>query len=601
MRRFRLTERATVAILALLISLLVLLVAVSSPIPAINEQYGETSLRFAADRAWVLFPGDCVNINWQTDDIESLHVEGRGEIGQGEKAFCPWINAKAAYFEVRTPDGLYREFTLRLHFLPDLLLYLAGFVGVVGSLGLVAYFLITNRLERALNPRWIVVCFAALVVIGVFLRLSEPEPPRLDEDDGQVKVAMWAEHVNRVFPMECIAVELSAVGANSLRFNGEEVSLVNSRARAKHCDTDGPAAKLQAIGADGEIRQYTLPIPSLPGGLADVPAFYYASILALLASALVYLPLVFRKGRSVWRRREWAGVLAAGCFAFVMLMLVLPFGFDSAAQWEEWTMRTRIENEARVFDIELPMRFLLMLPHALAWHMGSESFASLHLIQFAVLCLQPTLLFGILRKLNFRSFHAFLVAALFFAYPVNDLLLSLPIVVQNTSVMWLLLAVYCALDYLQQPSRLALVGASLALLLNVAMYEAGLALMAALPFLLWIRRGNHSWRRVNLALLFICASAFKIGYMLLLFITDRPFYNERLLASQSDQGAAHLGQNPLDTGLAVLPRLLERSFVSGWTEAFSTLFDWQWLVPSLLALLCIGGVACMLRASGGGG
>ena len=185
-----LTPRVMAAILALLLLLLAIIIAANSPIPTINEQYGETSLRFNADRAWALFPGDCVNISWRVDGIESLYVEGRGEIGRGEKAYCPRINAKAAYFEVRTPDGLYREFMLRLHFLPDLLLYLAGLVGVVGSLGLAVYFLITNRLKRALNPRWVVVCLAALVVIGVFLRLSEPEPPRLDVDDGQVKVAM---------------------------------------------------------------------------------------------------------------------------------------------------------------------------------------------------------------------------------------------------------------------------------------------------------------------------------------------------------------------------------------------------------------------------
>ena len=45
MRRFRLTERATVAILALLILLLVVIVAVSSP-PNINQQFDATALFF---------------------------------------------------------------------------------------------------------------------------------------------------------------------------------------------------------------------------------------------------------------------------------------------------------------------------------------------------------------------------------------------------------------------------------------------------------------------------------------------------------------------------------------------------------------------------
>ena len=176
MRQLRLTGRATAVALALLTVLLTIVVAVNSPIPTIDEQYGETSLRFAADRAWALFPGDCVTISWRADGIQALHIEERGEIGRGEKAFCPQLNDTTARFAVRTPDGLYREFMLRVHFLPDLLLYLAGFIGVVGSLALAVYFLWTKSLDRALNLRWLIVAGALLVVLGTAARLRARRP-----------------------------------------------------------------------------------------------------------------------------------------------------------------------------------------------------------------------------------------------------------------------------------------------------------------------------------------------------------------------------------------------------------------------------------------
>lgn len=253
-----LTWRASAVILSLLIALLLVVVAVSSRIPVIDERYGETTLHFTAARAWALFPGDCVTIAWSVEGIESLHIEERGEIGWGEKVYCPQINRTAARFAVRTPDGLQREFQLRIHFLPDLLLYLAGFVGTLGSLGMAAYFLLTNRMESALNPRWLLVCFAALAVTGTALRLNEAEPPQFYADDGQVKVAMWAEKSSLAVPHECVKVHVSATGARSVLFNGEAVGLADNLALVRHCDREGSTARLEVVGADSVARQYRL-------------------------------------------------------------------------------------------------------------------------------------------------------------------------------------------------------------------------------------------------------------------------------------------------------------------------------------------------------
>ncbi|MCY4146433.1 MAG: hypothetical protein OXE95_12960 [Chloroflexi bacterium] len=297
--RPQLTWRATAVVLALLVSLLAAVIAVNSPIPVIAEQYGDTTLFFAADRAWSLYPGDCVAVEWSVEGIESLHIEERGEIGYGEKAFCPQINRISARFEVRTPDGLYREFWLRIHFLPDLLVYLAGFLGVASSLGLAVYFLWTNRLERSLNPRWVGVALVSLIALGISLRLSAPDRPSLEVDDGQVKVAMWAEKASLIFPKECLDISLSVVGQQSLRLNGEEVSLAGNWAQRKHCDAHGRAAVLEVVGADGIERQYALPIFAPFASLAHIPVFFYLSLFALLLAALVYLPMALEKTRGM--------------------------------------------------------------------------------------------------------------------------------------------------------------------------------------------------------------------------------------------------------------------------------------------------------------
>ena len=357
------------------------------------------------------FPGDCVNISWRADGIESLYVEGRGEIGQGEKTFCPQINAKAAKFEVRTPDGLQREFMLRVHFLPDLLVYLTGIVGTLGSLGMAAYFLLTKRMDKAVNPRWLLVCLSALVVIGVFLRLSEPEPPRLYVDDGQVKVAMWADKSSLAVPRECVDVGLSVVGAQSVRHAGEVLALRDNAAQVLHCEHPGYAAMLEVTGLDGVERQYDLPLRVLWGSLAYAPVFFYINLVALVLAALVYLPMAINKARETWLRREWSDFAAIFGLTAAVLIVYLPFGFESVGQWEEWVNKAVFENaESEAFRGEYASRPFVDMPRTLATRYSTGT----------------------------------------------------------GSVLWLMLACYCALDFLDSNRWRSLAGCALALLFYLA-------------------------------------------------------------------------------------------------------------------------------------
>ena len=576
---------------------LAIIAAANSQPPVIDQRIGDTTLHFSADRAWALLPGDCVNISWAVEGIESLHVEGRGEIGYGEKAFCPNINDKAARFAVRTPDGLYREYDLRIEYLPDLLLYLAGFVGAIGSLGLIAYLLTANRMDRALNPRWVAICLAALVLLGTTLRLNEPEPPRLEADDGQVKVAMWAEHASIAFPQEPIEIEFSVVGAQTVRYRGEEVALDEGVADLLRRDENGDAFALEAVGADGLARQYTLPMPSLFRAFGKAPVYFYWSLLVLLLAALLYLPMALRKAHAKWLRRDWADLVALAGLAALVLAHYLPFGFDGVARWEEWDQWQYIEATGHAFSEEYPQRFMHLLPTALGWLLQSESFGGLRLTQFAILVAQVWLAYGIGRKLDLRALHSFLLAALFHLYPVNDLLLSLPIVAQNSSVMWLLLSVFCALDWLGEPGdRRALCGAALAALLNVGAYEAGLALVATAPILLWLRFRKSGWRLVNLALLFVATASFKVAWFALLYSTKRPTYGEYHLFGEYRRVA----NTPLDILVTTTPTVYLRALVTSWQEAIATLADNQLMIVTLPGLAVVCAAAAILARSGRG-
>ena len=593
-RKVQLTWRSAAFILALWILSLAVIVSRNSQAPLIAQEIGETSLHFTADRAWALLPDDCVTLQWQVEGIKALHIEGRGEIGQGAKAFCPAINDADARIEVWTPDGLYREYQLRVHFLPDLLVYLAALVGSVCSLGLMAFYGLANRLSRPPDLRWLLVCAGALVLVGMASRLGDNSPPRLDADDGQVAVAIWAEKAGLVYPQEAVEVEFSVAGAESARFQGELVGLTDSWGQAEHRDEHGRAFRLEAVGADGVAREYELPIPSLFGGLGQLPLFYYWSLLFLLAAGLVYLPMAWAKARTKWRRHEWTDLAAAGAFAFAALCLYAPFGMDSPPMYENWGWWSYFEGNLELYSTELPMRFFMALPTSLGHFIHPDSSIGFHLVQLGIATLLPTLLYGLARKAGLRALQAFLLAALFFAYPINTWRVTPRFAFNSANIMWLLLAAYCALDWLETSRRRAIAGTALALFFNVGSYEVAMPLLALLPFALWLRRHRLGWQRMNLALLFFAAVAFKGSYLLLLLTTDRPMYKRRVLSTPRFAGIAQQIQQDIEALVTRLSRVYDEAFVQRWGDALEALADNQWLLPTLLAWLCLGGTAVWL-------
>lgn len=586
MRRNRLTSRATAIALALLTVLLTIVVAVNSPIPTIDEQYGETSLHFAADRAWALFPGDCVTISWRADGIQALHVEERGEIGRGEKAFCPQLNDTAAQFAVRTPDGLYREFVLRVHFLPDLLLYLAGFISVAGSLALAVYFLWTKSPNRVLNPRWLIVGGALLVVLGTAARLAPSDPLVIDYADEQVALRFWAKKSSLLFPRECLTAHWSVMGAESVSFNGDNVHATeDNHSQGRFCIefTGLPTLTLQL--ADGATSSYSLPAQIILPGARDESAFIGFQSLGLALAGLVFTPLLVAAGRDAWRLRKWHDLCALAGFFALVLLLYLPFGFDGVGHWELWVNNAAIQGQ---YDVkhrgEEVSRFFAIMPHILATLLDSDSFIGFNLVHFALHFGKLAVLYIILRQLGARHLVAFLIAILSFAYPANSGLMSLRSLPLNHAVFWLLVGLCLLLDWLRNPRRHSLLGVLLALLYNTASNETGYALILVLPALWWLRGGHSPRLKLGATILWYLSPAFKAAWLLLLNLTRRPNYTGGLGSGGS------LFANPVEA----LRSVYQQTFFDGWREAVASLADNHWLLPTLLGLALIAAVALYL-------
>ena len=292
----------TLGVLALVAALALTLAILTAPAPHISRQYGETTIEISAERAWTLYPGDCVQLSWRLEGIESLYIEGEGQIGWGEMPFCPAINVTSAAIEITAGNGIYRDPQLTIHHLPDLLFYLLGFVGVCGAGLLTLHYLRRDQLNRMPPFKWLLAAGLLLTVVGALLRLAPQTAPTIDAADESLAVRFWAERDSIIFPHECLDIRWSVSGADSMRFNGEDARLEQNPGSGLFCAGDGNTAVLEIFDSDGSRREYSLLFSSLFPHSHLPPAPVIWSLFWLLLALVIFGLLIWQGTRRNWRK-----------------------------------------------------------------------------------------------------------------------------------------------------------------------------------------------------------------------------------------------------------------------------------------------------------
>ncbi|MCY4248478.1 MAG: hypothetical protein OXE95_12990, partial [Chloroflexi bacterium] len=457
--------------------------------------------------------------------------------------------------------------------------------------GLAAYFLWTNRLERPLNPNWLLVAAALLVVAGTATRLAPTNPPLIEYVGESVSLRFWTKKSSLLFPRECLTAHWSVVGAESVSFNGDEVYVTDkTRSRGRYCIEFGGLPTLTLRHADGTTSTHSLPVDIMLPGAPGEAAFSAFQALGLALAGLVFTPLLAFGARDLWRARRWREALAlAGCLLLALLTF-LPFGFAGAAHWEIWVNSAAIQG---LHDVkhrgEEVSRFFVLMPHILATLLARDSFIGFNLAHFALHFGKAALFYGILRQLDARPLYAFLIAVLAVAYPVNEGLLSLRSLPLTNNVFWLLAAVFLALVYLKKPRRFILLSVFMALLYNVASNESGYLLIFALPGLFWLRKEPSRCLCLTVSAAWYLPPVFKAAYLLLLELTHRPYYSRGGQYGTAQSTEARLGEI-----VRSLVHVYERTIFGGWRDAIQSLGESVWLGHALLSLLCIAATAWLL-------
>ena len=159
---------------SVLLFLLIMIMAIwLSPPPRLVVEYQDQTIDISADRAWTLFPGDCLLIRWELRGEQSINIEGIERHEPGSEEFCPAIFTPSPKIELTDHLGdEYRSYSLSIQHLPDFLANLFG-VALLPFFGLLAlYFLLQNDIKKRPSFRALIIATIALLLCIALLRLT---------------------------------------------------------------------------------------------------------------------------------------------------------------------------------------------------------------------------------------------------------------------------------------------------------------------------------------------------------------------------------------------------------------------------------------------
>ena len=334
-----------------------------------------------------------------------------------------------------------------------------------------------------------------------------------------------------------------------------------------------------------------LSIPQILQDTGQVFASPAWQFIGLILCALVFIPLLIQKLRAGIRAKAIADFAAIAAFLLFLLLLYLPFGFESIGHWEEWVSYAYLEGRPSKLGVELVSRFWILVPHQLAIVISPDSFVGFHLVNLLMFWATMALLYGVLRQLKFSPYVAFLCSLLFLVYPVNSQLMSLRSFSMTFGKVALLAGTYLVLEYRSKQSRLRLLGIWLALLFGIGSYDSGYAIILVVP-LLWLLRIGLERRNYSVAAIWYLFPAAKVAYLLLLLSVDQLFYASRTLSASlvSERTVLDAFAYYLD----IVGKVYLQTFAIGWQDALIAVSQNMWIAPTVAALFITGITALYL-------
>ncbi len=272
--------------------------------------------------------------------------------------------------------------------------------------------------------------------------------------------------------------------------------------------------------------------------------------------------------------QKWLTPIIA-CLALVILLWV-PFGLKVSGIMEEWLVIHSVEiggqsdrdENYSLFITQGTQRTrpLVGVAPILGYSLTPDSFVGFNLVAMALFFAKGLVLYSILCRLAPKNRpYALLVALLFVIYPADSGLFTFRAISIHLSVLLYLLGVYFFLIYFQHGRWWGLVGAWLAVIGSVWIYEVAYPLIVLMPLLLIWQEGRLNRRVIRDSLMWYLAPLLALLYITFIFIQGASYQSWLLQHSGLNQPSVFVDM------LTSLGSAYYRHFVGGWGQALTQL------------------------------
>ena len=171
----RLSPVPSLLVLNAVLLMLLALAILTTPVPNIQTSFDGATVDISADSAWVLLPGQCVNIKWALEGIQSLYVDDNGKVGYDEMAFCPATDVSSPSFEITAVNGETSTFLLNIRNLPAATVSSLTLLALLLPFVIAFYYIVTMRLtEPILSDQSPLLALVALLLVCLLWQTARP-------------------------------------------------------------------------------------------------------------------------------------------------------------------------------------------------------------------------------------------------------------------------------------------------------------------------------------------------------------------------------------------------------------------------------------------
>jgi hypothetical protein len=247
--------------------------------------------------------------------------------------------------------------------------------------------------------------------------------------------------------------------------------------------------------------------------------WYIFSVISSSVFFFFVLPFLYQEFKLLIVNENQRYLLIGVALFTIVLGIWLPFGFNSIAHYEIWSIKHfftfgPFPNDK--LSTEITTRLSILIPHTLFHIVDPNGFIAYNMAHLLLTWFKGLLLFAILKKFNLTDILTLGITTIFLFYPTDTQAMSLRSITILLSLVLFLFAIYTFLVYLESRTAFHLATFFIVMFFSVTYNEYAFIHILFFPLLLFYFEHRLTHKFINLSIIWYIMPLWYAGYYYLI-------------------------------------------------------------------------------------